>query len=117
MESREQFKEFLKNSDCETTIIKFGASWCKPCHTIAPFLKKLNEDYKKTKKYNYVDLDVDKCSDLYAFLKQKKMVNGIPVVLFYKKSNYDDNHFYVPSGGVTGASPGDIVKLYNKFLS
>uniref|UniRef100_A0A6C0EUZ8 Thioredoxin domain-containing protein n=1 Tax=viral metagenome TaxID=1070528 RepID=A0A6C0EUZ8_9ZZZZ len=115
MESREDFKEYLKNSDCETTIIKFGATWCKPCQTVAPILKKLNEEYKN-KKYNYLDLDVDKCSDLYSFLKQKKMVNGIPVVLFYKKCNYDENHYYVPSGGVTGAS-NDIVKLYKKFLS
>ncbi len=115
MENREEFKEYLKNSECETTIIKFGATWCKPCHTVAPILKKLNEEYKNVK-YNYLDLDVDKCSDLYSFLKQKKMVNGIPVVLFYKKSNYDENHYYVPSGGVTGVS-NDIVKLYRKFLS
>jgi thioredoxin 1 len=116
MENREQFKEFLKNSQYEVSIIKFGASWCKPCQIVAPIIKQLNEEYKKKVKYNYLDLDVDKCTDLYSFLKQKKMVNGIPAVLLYKKSSYNDNHFYVPNESVTGSSIQEIVKMYKKNL-
>ena len=73
IETRDDLKNFLKNTTIETTIIKFGATWCKPCHMIAPTINSLNEQVLKAKKIiNYIDLDVDHCSDLYAFMKQKK---------------------------------------------
>ena len=33
-----------------------------------------------------VTLDIDKSFDVYAALKNKKMLNGIPAILMYKKS-------------------------------
>jgi len=38
-QNRHDFKEFLKNSDKEVTILKFGAKWCGPCKSIAPFVR------------------------------------------------------------------------------
>ena len=53
-------KNFLKNSDCETTIIKFGATWCNPCQKIKPALKALNDECTKMNKvYHFIDVDVD----------------------------------------------------------
>jgi thioredoxin 1 len=118
IETREDLKNFLKNSENEITFIKYGATWCKPCHMIAPIIKSLNEQVVKAKKtINYIDLDVDECSDLYAFMKQKKMVRGIPVIMCYKKSQYTDNTFYAPADSVTGASVNDVVNFYKRNIS
>ena len=118
LETREDLKNFLKNTNIEITFIKFGASWCKPCQMIAPIIKSLNEQVVKAKKtINYIDLDVDKCSDLYAFMKQKKMVRGIPVIMCYKKSQYNEDSFYAPTDSVTGASTTDVVNFYRRNIS
>jgi thiol-disulfide isomerase/thioredoxin len=118
METREDFKNYLRDSECETTIIKFGATWCTPCQKIKPTIKALNEQCKKMNKvYNYIDLDVDECPDIYAFLKQKKMVRGIPVLFCYKKCQYSDSSFYAPCDSITGASVQDIVNFYKRNIS
>lgn len=118
IETREDLKNFLKNSENEITFIKYGATWCKPCQMIAPTIKSLNEQVVTAKKIiNYIDLDVDNCSDLYAFMKQKKMVRGIPVIMCYKKSQYTDNTFYAPVDSVTGASVSDVVNFYRRNIS
>jgi len=117
MEKRDQFKEYLKNSECEITIIKMGATWCRPCVAIAPYIKKVNDEYSKKYKYNYVELDIDQCTDTYAFLKQKKMVRGVPVLLCYNKCNFSENLFYIPTDSITGPSPQDIVAFYKRNVS
>jgi len=118
IETRDDLKNFLKSTTIETTFIKFGASWCKPCHAIAPTIQSLNEQVKKAKiNINYIDLDVDQCSDLYAFMRTKKMVRGIPVIMSYKKSQYSDNTFYVPTDSITGASTTDVVNFYKRNIS
>ncbi len=117
IETRDDLKTYLKNSD-ETTFIKFGASWCKPCQMISPTIQSLNHQVLKAKKQlTYIDLDVDKCSDLYAFMRTKKMVRGIPVIMCYKKSQYNDDTFYVPVDSVTGASVQDVVNFYKRNIS
>ena len=118
LETRDDLKIFLKNTSVEMTFIKFGASWCKPCHMIAPTIKSLNEQVIKANKIiNFIDLDVDHCSDLYSFMRQKKMVRGIPVIMCYKKSQYNDNSFYAPCDSVTGASIPDVVNFYKRNIS
>ena len=118
IETRDDLKNFLKTTTTETTSIKFGATWCKPCHMIAPTIHSLNEEVKKAQiNMNYIDLDVDQCSDLYAFLRTKKMVRGIPIIMCYKKSQYNDNTFYVPTDSVTGASITDVVNFYKRNIS
>jgi len=85
---------------------------------IAPTINALNEQVIKANKIiNFIDLDVDKCSDLYSFMKQKKMIRGIPVIMCYKKSHYNDETFYVPSDSVTGASVPDVVNFYRRNIS
>ena len=49
IESRDDLKNFLKETTIETTFIKFGATWCKPCHMIAPTIQSLNDQVKKAK--------------------------------------------------------------------
>ena len=82
--SREDFFELLKNNN-GIIILKFGATWCKPCKLAEPHiearLKNLDD------RVVYITIDVDDAFDLYGFLMTKKMVNGIPAVLAYVKGN------------------------------
>ena len=80
-------------------VVKLGATWCGPCKKIAPIV----EAFFASSPKNVVcaDIDVDESVDLYAFLKAKKMVNGIPVMLCYKKGNVS----FAPDDAVTGAEP------------
>jgi len=47
---------------------------------------------------------------LYAYLKQKRMVNGIPVMLMYKRGNLT----FAPDDSVTGADPNDLDSFFKR---
>ena len=104
--TREDFLKLLKVNK-GLVIVKLGATWCGPCKQIAPIV----EAFFATSPPNVIcaDIDVDESFDLYAFFKSKRMVNGIPVMLCYKRGNYT----YAPDDMVTGANPND---LHNFFL-
>jgi thiol-disulfide isomerase/thioredoxin len=96
--SREAFFNLLQHNT-GLIIIKLGAEWCGPCKIIKPTV----DAFFATSPDDVIccDIDVDVSFDLYAFLKSKKMVNGIPVLLCYAK----DNKTYIPTDSVTGADP------------
>jgi thiol-disulfide isomerase/thioredoxin len=78
---------FLKNL-AETpnhTVLKLTATWCGPCKQIAEYTRAAS--LRLPANVDLIECDVDESFDLYASLKQKKMVNGIPVFLFYKNGN------------------------------
>lgn len=83
-------------------VIKFGASWCGPCKLI----EKAVEGFFALSPPEVIcaDIDVDQCFDLYAFLKSKKMLNGIPALLCYKKGNQT----WIPDDSVVGANAEDL---------
>ena len=84
VENRDQFLQFLKENT-GIMLFKFGAEWCRPCQ----YLKSDIENYfaETGDKVICFDLDIDDSFDLYAFLKSKKMVTGIPSILAYIKGN------------------------------
>ena len=86
----------------QVLIIKFGAHWCAPCSAIRPICEKWLQTAPT--KIIWIDIDVDESVDLYAFLKSKKMVNGIPVMLCYKKGNVS----FAPDDAVTGSEPAAL---------
>jgi thiol-disulfide isomerase/thioredoxin len=118
LESRDDLKKYLETTTCDTTILKFTASWCKPCKTIAPFVETLNNEYfKKDLNFEFIEIDVDSALDLYAFLKKVKMINGIPALLAYKKSLYNPDTFFVPYRNATGADKSLVAQFYKESLS
>jgi thiol-disulfide isomerase/thioredoxin len=116
IQTREELKTFLCNSEYETTILKLTASWCGPCKKIAPYVNKLNESYSKTHSFQYVEIDVDDALDLYAFFKKMKMANGVPTFLTFKKSQYSPDTYYVPYRCMTGADPNSLDNFYKASL-
>ena len=89
-------------------IIKLGAEWCGPCKTI----KSAVHGFFASSPPEVVcaDIDVDKSFDFYSFLKSKKMVNGIPVLLCYKKGNST----YIPDDMITGSDPHQLHQFFTR---
>ena len=95
----DSFKESLKTNP-GIFIIKFGAEWCGPCKKIGPFVHDWIDRFSQDSRVQFAIIDIDENFDVYAFLKNKRMVNGIPVMLCYKKGNLT----WVPDNTVVGAN-------------
>jgi thioredoxin 1 len=106
-ENRDAFLNLLKVNP-GLVIMKLGATWCGPCKKIAHIV----EAFFASSPANVIcaDIDVDESFDLYAYLKQKKMVNGVPVLLMYKKGNVS----FAPDDSITGADPGQLDAFFKR---
>lgn len=70
-----EYKDLTSKGDC---VIKFTASWCGPCRTIAPKFKELAVKYASTVTWFEVDVDdAQEISDI-------EDVSAIPLILFYR---------------------------------
>ena len=106
-ETRVDFLKLLENNP-GLVIVKLGAEWCGPCKRIAPSI----HGFFATSPDNVIcaDIDVDESFDFYAYLKSKKMVNGIPVILCYKKGNIS----FIPDDSITGADPQQLDSFFQR---
>ena len=108
--TRDQFMNLVLNNK-SVLILKFRANWCRPCKTIEPnietFKNKMPENMK------LIIIDVDESKDIYSFLKSKKQINGIPVLLAY----YKGNETFAPNDSVTGADIGGINAFFERQLT
>jgi thiol-disulfide isomerase/thioredoxin len=107
---RDVFMELLKINP-GVFIFKFGAEWCSPCKKIKKFVDKVSLVLPTNVMYIY-SVDVDECFDLYAYLKQKKMVSGIPVMLAYKTGNTT----YAPDASVSGIDEKELKHFFDTCL-
>jgi thioredoxin 1 len=105
--SREDFSRLLQNNP-GLIVLKMGATWCGPCKRIKPVL----DGFFASSPDNVIccDIDVDECADLYSYFKSKRMVNGIPVILAYKKGNTS----YIPDDSITGADPSQLDQFFRR---
>ena len=106
-DNRQDFLNLLKVNP-GLVIIKFGATWCGPCKQI----KHIVDAFFASSPHDVIccDIDVDQSIDLYSFLKRKRMINGIPAILCYKKGNYN----YSPDDMVTGSDPVGLDAFFKR---
>jgi thiol-disulfide isomerase/thioredoxin len=105
--SLQDFKQLLIDNT-GVLIIKFGAEWCGPCKLIKNQVdKSFNLMPNNTK---CVIVDVDESIEVYAFLKKKRMINGIPAILAY----YSENINYIPDDSVSGADTNGINLFFDR---
>lgn len=109
IKDRNHFVEILQTNP-GAVVIKFGANWCGPCKMIENQVHILMNMMPNN--VQSIIVDVDECVDLYSFLKSKKMVNGIPVILVYYKGNLN----YIPDDRVVGADKTQIAKLFTNVV-
>lgn len=106
-QSRDHFTRLLENNP-GLVIIKMGATWCGPCKKIKPVV----DAFFASSPENVVccEIDVDESFDLYSYFKSKRMVNGVPVLMCYKKGNTT----YIPDDSVTGADPNALDAFFKR---
>lgn len=105
--NRDEFLKLLKVNP-GLVIVKLGATWCGPCRQI----KHLVDGFFASSPPDVIcaDIDVDESIDLYSYLKQKRMVNGIPVILLYKRGNVS----FVPDDSITGGDPVQLDAFFKR---
>ena len=91
-------------------IVKFGAEWCGPCKIIK---KTVDENFSKMgDNVQCFDIDVDESFDVYAFMKSRKMIVGIPSILVWNKGNKE----YAPSAFITSGNIEEVDRFLSKYI-
>ena len=80
--NRTDFLSFLETNE-SIVILFLNATWCKPCSLVKQHVMERGS----TCGYRFFMVDIDQHSDLYAALKSKKQVIGVPTLLAYKSKN------------------------------
>ena len=106
-QNREYFIRLLEKNP-GLVIIKMGATWCGPCKKIKPVV----DAFFASSPDNVIccEIDVDESFDLYSYLKSKKMVNGVPIIMCYKKGNIT----YIPDDSVTGTDSAALDSFFKR---
>jgi thiol:disulfide interchange protein len=92
------------------TLIKLTATWCGPCKTIKTLtIQRVSMLPQSIECY---EVDVDASSDMYAYLKQRRMVNGIPAFLFYNAGNVS----VAPDDSLTGAHIPSVNLFFDRCM-
>jgi thioredoxin-like negative regulator of GroEL len=105
-----EFGEELKTNNPGMILVKFGATWCKPCKKVDGLVKRLM--LQMPDNFRCFIIDIDECLDVYAFLKSKRMANGIPSIMAWKKGNGG----IVPDHVVSSSSEDEIHAFFQKCL-
>lgn len=107
VENMEVFKNLIRGNP-GVTIFRFRADWCQPCKRADPMVAK-HLPYLGLK-VQFVMVDVDTSFEVYAYLKNKRQISGIPAMLAYHK----ENDTYIPNDIVTGADEESINKFFDR---
>lgn len=73
-----QFQEKVLNSD-KLVLVDFYATWCGPCHMIAPILQEVSNESGGN--YEIYKVDVDENQDL----ARKYGIMSIPTLMLFKE--------------------------------
>ena len=103
--NRDDFTKLLQEND-GVLIVKFTADWCAPCQKIK---EQVALEIKSLPPHcTFMELNVDAHSDVYACMRSKKQVIGIPAILAYKRGNTT----WFADLAVSGANPGHIANFF-----
>ena len=111
--NEEDLKNLQENLNSrEMIIIKFTADWCAPCRGIKDLVEDIVKDLPSSIKF--YEIDINDSVELYAKLKTKKMVNGIPAILGYKDGTRDN--WYIPDDSVLGGNKDNVSEFFKRCL-
>jgi len=89
-------------------IIKLGAEWCGPCKRIEGLVTSCMDQAPPNAQCAIID--VDEAIEIYGFLKTKRVVNGIPAILCYRKGNLN----YIPDDVVIGSDQKQVIAFFQR---
>lgn len=107
--SLDAFKEIMENNP-GLVIIKLGAPWCGPCQVIAPDVKAMFDTMPSN--VQCLSINIDDNVEFYSFLKKKRVVNGVPALLCYRRGNMSN----VPDDYVIGANREKIKEFGERCI-
>lgn len=104
---RNSFQELVQ-SNTGVMVFKLGASWCRPCNAS----KSMVYDHidRMPENVHFYDIDVDASFDMYAWLRAKKQIRLIPVLLAY----YPGSNGIGANESVTGTDPAEIQHFFDE---
>tara|TARA_B100001093_G_C26001946_1_gene666050 strand:- start:17 stop:400 length:384 start_codon:yes stop_codon:yes gene_type:complete len=111
--TKDQLINFQNNSPIpHQVIIKFEAEWCKPCQQIKELCHNLANQLNNN--VGYIVVDIDENIELYAYLKTKKQVKGVPTLLSYHAGPRNPGEWFLPNDSVVGADNNGIVNFFTR---
>lgn len=100
--NRKEYLNLLEKNE-STMVVFITATWCAPCKSIKPYVD------QKLDGIPCIRIDVDKDSDVYASMRSKKQVKGVPTLLAYTKGNI------VPIASISGTNQRDINAFFDNL--
>ncbi|KAJ7293717.1 thioredoxin-domain-containing protein [Mycena rebaudengoi] len=96
LNSVSELNGYLAKSKDKLSVIDFHATWCGPCHTIAPVFEKLSKQYSNV---NFFKCDVDAAQDVATLYS----VSAMPTFIFLKGSTKVDQVRGADRAGIESA--------------
>nr|CAG8501376.1 4510_t:CDS:2 [Entrophospora candida] len=94
IQSHTEYTQLIAST--KLTVVDFHATWCGPCHMIAPIFKELSEKYRHA---NFAKVDVDQHREVAA----SAGVTSMPTFKFFKDGKQ--------IGEMSGANPEELRRL------
>jgi glutaredoxin len=104
--NRQDFYKELDQNNSVLVVFVTGNN-CAPCERAKPLV----HQKMKTVTYKLIQLDRDKDADIYAALRSKKQIKGVPTLLAYEAGNYTLN----ADLSVSGANPSAIEEFFDQL--
>lgn len=106
--SRSDFANLIKTKS-KPILVKFSATWCGPCKKIKPTVD--SHVNQLGDRIIFLEIDIDDSIDVYATMKSKRMLSGIPTLMFYAMDNVE---FY-PSLTTTGGNIDTVNDFFEEI--
>jgi hypothetical protein len=104
--NRQDFYKELDQNNSILVVFVTGPN-CIPCQRAKPLV----EEKMKTVSYKMIHLDRERDADIYAALRSKKQVKGVPTLLAYQAGNYTLN----ADISASGANPSAIEEFFDQL--